>query len=83
MACFRRLWVKAISYTVGFVSRKRSPLIGHHVEKKWPVFDDFGSRPFLIQSDLSVENGRFRLKPQIGLSYTIEKGLFFDSTIFD
>ena len=36
-------------------------------------------RPFLIQSDLSVENGRFRLnsaEAQIGLSYKVEQGLF-------
>ena len=29
-----------------------------------------------MQSDLSVENGLFRLKPKIGLSYAVEKGLF-------
>ena len=34
-------------------------------------------RPFLIQSGLSVENGRFRLKPKSGfLTHTVEKGLF-------
>ena len=29
-----------------------------------------------MQSDLSVENGLFRLKPKIGLSYTVENELF-------
>ena len=36
-------------------------------------------RPFLIQLDSSVENGRkrpFSTEAQIGLSYTVEKGLF-------
>ena len=34
-------------------------------------------RPFLIQSDLPVENGLFRLTPKSSfLSYTVEKGLF-------
>ena len=36
-------------------------------------------RPFLIQSDLSVENGRFRLKPKSGFLTQSKKG-FFDST---
>ena len=54
-------------------------------------------RPFLImQSDWSVENGLFRLKPKSGLSYAValteaqiraflrsRKKAFFDSTFFD
>ena len=39
-------------------------------------------KPFLIQSDLSVENGRFRLKPKSGFLTQSKKG-FFDSTFFD
>ena len=39
-------------------------------------------RPFLIQSDLSVDNGLFRLKPQSGFLTQSKKG-FFDSTFFD
>ena len=39
-------------------------------------------RPFLIQSDLSVENGRFRLKPKWGFLTQSKKG-FFDSPFFD
>ena len=39
-------------------------------------------RPFLMQSDLSVENGLFRLKPKSGFLTQSEKG-FFDSTFFD
>ena len=38
---------------------------------------NFNLRPFLIQSDLSVENGPFRSKPKSGfLMYAVEKGLF-------
>ena len=37
---------------------------------------NFDLRPFLIQSYFSVENGLFRLKAQIGLSCTVEKGPF-------
>ena len=44
--------------------------------KKEIEFRLFILRPFLIQSDLSVENGRFRLKPKSGFLYTFEKGLF-------
>ena len=36
-------------------------------------------RPFLIQSDLSVENGLFRLKPKSGFLTQSKKGIF-DST---
>ena len=39
-------------------------------------------RPFLMQSDLSVENGLFRLKPQSGFLTQSKKG-FFNSTFFD
>ena len=39
-------------------------------------------RPFLIQSDLSVENGRFRLKPISGFLIQSKKS-FFDSTFLD
>ena len=39
-------------------------------------------RPFLMQSDLSVENGLFRLKPNSGFLTQSKKG-FFDSTFFD
>ena len=39
-------------------------------------------RPFLMQSDLSVENGLFRLKPKSGFLTQSKKG-FFDSTCFD
>ena len=35
-----------------------------------------GIRPFLIQSDLSVENGLFRLKPKSGFLTQSKKGLF-------
>ena len=38
--------------------------------------------PFLMQSDLSVENGLFRLKPKSGFLMQSIKG-FFDSTFFD
>ena len=38
-------------------------------------------RPFLIQSDLSVENGLFRLKPKSGFLTQSKKG-FIDSTFF-
>ena len=37
-------------------------------------------RPFLMQSDLSVENGRFRVKPKPGFLTQSKKG-FFDSTL--
>ena len=39
-------------------------------------------RPFLMQSDLPVENGLFRLKPKSGFLTQSKKG-FFDSTFFD
>ena len=39
-------------------------------------------RPFLIQSDLSVKNGLFLLKPKSGFLIQSKKG-FFDSTFFD
>ena len=39
-------------------------------------------RPFLMQSDLSVENGLFRLKPKSSFLTQSKKG-FFDSTFFD
>ena len=39
-------------------------------------------RPFLMQSDSSVENGLFRLKPKSGFLTQSKKG-FFDSTFFD
>ena len=39
-------------------------------------------RPFLTQSDLSVENGLFRLKSKSGFLTQSKKG-FFDSTFFD
>ena len=39
-------------------------------------------RSFLIQSDLSVENGRFRLKPKSSFLIQSKKG-FFDSIFFD
>ena len=39
-------------------------------------------RPFLVQSDLSVENGLFRLNPKSGFLTQSKKG-FFDSTFFD
>ena len=38
--------------------------------------------PFLTQSDVSVENGRFRLKPKSGFLKQSKKGLF-DSIFFD
>ena len=44
--------------------------------------DEFGSRPSLMQSDLSVENGLFRLKPKSGFLTRPKKGCF-DSTVFD
>ena len=40
-----------------------------------------GLRPFLIQSDLSVENGLFRLRPKSGFLTQSKKG-FLDSTFF-
>ena len=52
------------------------------------VFQRFGwilrrfVRPFLIQSDFSVENGLFRLKPKSSFLTQSKKG-FFDSTFFD
>ena len=39
-------------------------------------------RPFLTQSDLSVENGLFRLKPKSAFLTQSKKG-FIDSTFFD
>ena len=39
-------------------------------------------RPFLTQSDLSVEKGLFRLKPEPGFLIQTKKG-FFDSIFFD
>ena len=36
-------------------------------------------RPFLVQSEWSVENGLFRLKPKSGFLTQSQKG-FFDST---
>ena len=39
-------------------------------------------RPFLTLSDLSIENGRFRLKPKSGF-LTRSKKSFFDSTFCD
>ena len=42
----------------------------------------FTVRPFLIQSDMSVENGRFRLTPKSDFLTQSKKG-FFDSTLFD
>ena len=41
-----------------------------------------GLRPFLIQSNLSVENGLFQLKPKSSF-LTQSKKRFFDSTFFD
>ena len=41
-----------------------------------------GVKPVLTQSDLSVENGLFRLKPKSGF-LTQSKESFFDSTFFD
>ena len=46
------------------------------------------SKPFLIKSDLSVENGLFRLKPKSSFLIKPKKGFlskkgFFDSTFFD
>ena len=38
-------------------------------------------RPFLTQSDLSVENGLFRLKPKSGYVTQSKKG-FLDLTLF-
>ena len=45
--------------------------------KKWLII-----RPFLMQSDLLVENGLLRLKPKSGFLTRSKKG-FFDSTFFD
>ena len=65
----RNIFGKAISYAVGFVSRKRpcstEPQIGlsYTVEKGLFRLNFFRLRPFLMQSDLSVENGLFRLTP--------------------
>ena len=42
----------------------------------WSHYD---LRPFLMQSDLSVENGLFRLKPKSGFLTQSKKG-FFDTT---
>ena len=42
----------------------------------------FKVRPFIIQSDLSVENGLFRLKRNSGFLTQSKKG-FFDSSFFD
>ena len=42
----------------------------------------FPVRPFLIQSDLSAENGRFRLNPKSSFLILSKKG-FFDSIFFD
>ena len=39
-------------------------------------------RPFLMQSDLAVENDLFRLKPKSGFLTQSKKG-FFDPTFFD
>ena len=39
-------------------------------------------RPFLTQSDLSVENSLFRLKPKSGFLTQLKKG-FFDLTFFN
>ena len=44
--------------------------------------DIYTLRPFLIQSDLSVENGLFRLKPKSSFLTQSKKG-FLDSTCFD
>ena len=45
------------------------------------TFSDFGLRPFLMQSDLSVENVRFRLKPKSSFLIQPKKG-FFNSLYF-
>ena len=44
--------------------------------------NDSWVRPFLIQSDLLVENGRFVLKPKSGLLTQLTND-FVDSTVFD
>ena len=43
----------------------------------------FVIRPFLTQSDLSVENGLFRVKPKLGFLTTHSKKGFLDSIFFD
>ena len=59
-------------------------------QEKMTKFDDYGIdqrwlamlRPFLMQSDLSVEDDLFRLEPKSGFLTQSKKG-FFDSTFFD